>query len=97
MTRFFLRLWPQANPDYDGMLCVGCLEARLGRRLTPSDFTGVPLNEQPFPAVASAAWSTARRARSLAGSASLPRPCRPIPHPSPCDRLHDKRPDAPPQ
>lgn len=30
------------NPP--GMLCVGCLEDRLGRRLTPLDFLGCPLN-----------------------------------------------------
>lgn len=27
-----------------GMLCIGCLEARLGRELTASDFTDCPLN-----------------------------------------------------
>lgn len=29
----------------DGMLCIGCLEARLGRRLTAVDFTDVPVND----------------------------------------------------
>lgn len=28
----------------NGMLCIGCLEARLGRTLTASDFTDCPLN-----------------------------------------------------
>lgn len=28
-----------------GVLCIGCLERRLGRRLTPPDFEDVPLNE----------------------------------------------------
>jgi hypothetical protein len=28
-----------------GMLCVGCLEVRLGRWLTAGDFTGVPVND----------------------------------------------------
>jgi hypothetical protein len=28
-----------------GMLCVGCLEARLGRRLTAADFTSAPVND----------------------------------------------------
>jgi hypothetical protein len=32
-------VWLEANPDGDGMLCVGCLEKRLGRRLEPTDFT----------------------------------------------------------
>jgi hypothetical protein len=36
--RFMVRdeAWP-IRPD-GGVLCVGCLEARLGRRLTPEDF-----------------------------------------------------------
>lgn len=29
-----------------GMLCVGCLETRLKRKLTPVDFTICPLNEE---------------------------------------------------
>jgi hypothetical protein len=37
-------LWLQANPAKDGMLCIGCLESRLGRRLEPSDFTGARVN-----------------------------------------------------
>lgn len=28
----------------DGMLCVGCLEHRIGRELDVSDFTNCPLN-----------------------------------------------------
>jgi hypothetical protein len=36
-------LWTAAAGD-DGMLCVGCLEQRLGCRLGPGDFTDVPLN-----------------------------------------------------
>ena len=31
-------LWEQAVPGGKGMLCIGCLEARLGRRLEPTDF-----------------------------------------------------------
>jgi hypothetical protein len=27
-----------------GFLCIGCLEARLGRTLTPRDFTDTPVN-----------------------------------------------------
>ena len=27
-----------------GMLCIGCLESRLGRRLIPGDFMTCPLN-----------------------------------------------------
>jgi len=28
-----------------GLLCIGCLERRLGRRLTPADFTDAPAND----------------------------------------------------
>ena len=28
-----------------GYLCIGCLEARLGRRLTPADFPEFPVNQ----------------------------------------------------
>ena len=31
-------LWARVNPGGDGMLCIGCLEKRLGRELTPDDF-----------------------------------------------------------
>lgn len=37
-------VWLLANPADDGMLCVSCLEARIGRVLTPSDFTDAPVN-----------------------------------------------------
>lgn len=37
-------VWQQANPRIKGMLCVGCVEKRLGRELTCADFTDVPLN-----------------------------------------------------
>ena len=37
-------LWLQANPSGTGKLCIGCLEKRMGRRLTPADFTDCPLN-----------------------------------------------------
>lgn len=29
---------------HDGMLCIGCLETRLGRELTAVDFTDAPIN-----------------------------------------------------
>lgn len=31
-----------------GYLCIGCLEKRLGRRLTPNDFTDAPVNGPPW-------------------------------------------------
>lgn len=30
------------------MLCIGCLENRLGRQLVPSDFTDAPINHGYF-------------------------------------------------
>src|SRR5262245_57063648 len=30
--------------SFISFLCIGCLELRLGRRLRPSDFTDVPVN-----------------------------------------------------
>jgi hypothetical protein len=41
-------VWEMANPQRRGMLCIGCLEDRLGRQLTASDFTDVPLNSGMF-------------------------------------------------
>jgi hypothetical protein len=39
-------VWAQTGlGPYDGMLCVGCIEFRLGRRLTPEDFTDAPVND----------------------------------------------------
>jgi hypothetical protein len=29
---------------HDDFLCIGCLEKRLGRKLTPDDFTNAPIN-----------------------------------------------------
>ena len=37
-------LWAQANPQINGMLCIGCLEIRLGRTLTSEDFTDASIN-----------------------------------------------------
>jgi hypothetical protein len=37
-------VWLEANPQRRGMLCIGCVEKRLGRRMTPSDFQGAPLD-----------------------------------------------------
>jgi hypothetical protein len=31
-----------------GMLCIGCLERRLGRQLTPDDFMAAPINDDPM-------------------------------------------------
>jgi len=36
-------IWKAAGMT-DGFLCVGCLEKRIGRVLTPEDFTDFPIN-----------------------------------------------------
>ena len=40
-------LWEYATDDFggDGMLCIGCLENRLGGLLTKDDFTAAPVND----------------------------------------------------
>jgi hypothetical protein len=38
-------IWLAANPEQRGMLCIGCVEGRLGRRLGPEDFLVCPLND----------------------------------------------------
>lgn len=40
-------IWEEAyrNGSPPRFLCIGCLEARIGRRLLPGDFAPVPLNE----------------------------------------------------
>lgn len=40
-------LW-EAHGPVRGMLCIGCLEARIGRQLTPADFSDCLLNTRPF-------------------------------------------------
>ncbi len=41
-------VWKKANPKLNGKLCIGCLEARLGRKLTPKDFTKRKVNTLPM-------------------------------------------------
>lgn len=41
-------LWMTVNADDDGMLCIGCVESRLGRALTASDFTDAPVNSLEY-------------------------------------------------
>lgn len=47
---YFVRteLWLSAAGSTEGMLCVGCLEARLGRELVPGDFTGAFVNKPGY-------------------------------------------------
>lgn len=37
-------VWAQANPDINGNLCIGCVEHRLGRKLTGADYLDEPIN-----------------------------------------------------
>lgn len=39
---------PWHEVDGQQILCVGCLEARIGRTLTAFDFTGAPINDVNF-------------------------------------------------
>ena len=39
-------LWKKVSPNVLGLLCIGCLECRLGRELTKADFTDAPINSQ---------------------------------------------------
>lgn len=48
----FGRVWDEGAPWDEkeriimaGYLCLGCLEARIGRRLVPSDFSDCPVND----------------------------------------------------
>ena len=43
----------------DGFLCIACLEARLGRRLTSADFIDAPVNDPYHP------WNTPRLTAAL--------------------------------
>lgn len=48
-------LWQHATAgETVAYLCVGCLEARIGRRLCPDDFPTVPINRPDHP------WDTPR-------------------------------------
>lgn len=40
-----LDLWLSAVGSKMGMLCIGCLETRLGRQLVPGDFTTCHIND----------------------------------------------------
>jgi len=37
-------VWLTANPKHAGMLCIGCVEKRIGRELCSDDFTWLPIN-----------------------------------------------------
>ena len=61
-------VWKLANPADRGMLCIGCLEQRLGRLLTKDDFTDAPVNSMWLE------WGSTRlknRLRKVAASATV--------------------------
>jgi hypothetical protein len=41
-------IWLTAHPADQGLLCIGCLESRLGRLLTADDFPCYPINNGAF-------------------------------------------------
>jgi hypothetical protein len=41
-------LWLSVVSSKKGMLCIGCLERRLGRKLTKNDFTKCYINNPKF-------------------------------------------------
>jgi hypothetical protein len=51
-------IWAAAHmAPNGGFLCIGCLERRLRRRLTPADFIDAPINNPAFRATPRYAWS----------------------------------------
>ncbi len=40
-------VWLAATNSPGGMLCIGCVEARLGRELKAADFHDSPINLSP--------------------------------------------------
>lgn len=42
------KLWDEFVPELYGDLCISCLEKRMGRLLTPGDFTHYPVNHGYF-------------------------------------------------
>ena len=39
-------IWKKVNPELTGMLCITCLERKLGRQLKSEDFTDCLLNKR---------------------------------------------------
>lgn len=42
-------IWEAYGPPTNGVLCIGCLEDRMGRQLQHDDFKDVPLNTDDRP------------------------------------------------
>ena len=54
-------IWSRAGMK-DGFLCIGCLEARIGRKLEPSDFANVYGSDPEY-----LPWNSARLKSRLTG------------------------------
>lgn len=55
-------LWQRVVPDKCGMLCIGCLEKRVGRPLTREDFSlETPINQDSYK------WPKSIRFRKILG------------------------------
>jgi hypothetical protein len=50
-------VWEAARMPDHGFLCIGCLEARLGRQLHSGDFTECPMNDLAINRTDRYAWS----------------------------------------
>jgi len=44
----YSHIWHDAVGSYCGMLCIGCLESRIGRELDSRDFTSAYINSISF-------------------------------------------------
>jgi hypothetical protein len=65
-------VWAAAGMPFEGFLCIGCLEVRVGRRLTRSDFTDAPVNDLRMSDMPRYAWTyrTPRLVARLRGEAT---------------------------
>jgi hypothetical protein len=54
IKEYYMAVWLAAHAPLFGMLCIGCLEARLGRQLVLDDFPRAPM---PKPDVAASRLS----------------------------------------
>ena len=57
------RLWRRIMGNRDGMLCIGCVEERIGRLLIKTDFLPCPLNKERM---WTRSWRLRNRLRRLA-------------------------------
>jgi hypothetical protein len=65
-------IWAAAGMPFEGFLCIGCLESRLGRTLTRADFDDAPVNDLRMSDMPRYAWTyrTPRLISRLRGEAT---------------------------